>query len=112
MCVASSKSISKADQTSNMTMDPSASSSAPAHRPLNHLGFVESSVQRVVDGSCKALDAGFDTAVHYSGDTCRPRVVSAKQQSSDFARRTADSTKESTAKLLKKLDPTVSSLSP
>ena len=86
---------------------PASSTPEGAARRLNHLGFVETSVHSVVDGSCQALDAGLDAAVRYSGDTCRPRAEDFKQRTSGLAKRTAYAAKQSTADALRKLDPTV-----
>ena len=88
-------------------MASASSSPEGAARPLNHLGFVETSVHSVVDGSCQALDAGLDAAVRYSGDTCRPRAEDFKQRTSDLAKKTAFAAKQRTADALRKLDPTV-----
>ena len=88
-------------------MNASSSTPEATERPLNRLGFVETSVHSIVDGSCKALDAGLGAAVHYSGDTCRPSVEAIRQQTSDYARKTALAAKQGTADVLKKLDPTV-----
>ncbi len=88
-------------------MESASSTPEGAARPLNHLGFVETSVHSVVDGSCQALDAGLDAAVRYSGDTYRPRAEAIKQRTSDLAKRTACAAKQGTADALRKVDPTV-----
>ena len=88
-------------------MNTPSSTPEAADRPLNRLGLVETSVHSIVDGSCKALDAGLDAAVRYSGDACRPSAEAIKQRTSDYARRTAHAAKQGTADVLNKLDPTV-----
>jgi len=79
---------------------------------LNHLGFIESSVNYVVDGSFQALDAGLDAAVKYAGDTCRPCAETIKQRTSEIAKSTAAATKQGTTSVLQRLDPTVRILYP
>lgn len=95
-------------------LDPSLSTMAApppvsdaSGRPLNHLGFIDTSVKQAVDGSCKMLEAGLNAAVTYTGDSCRPCVEDFQRQTSETARKAGQATKECTRSVLEKVDPKV-----
>jgi hypothetical protein len=89
------------------TMAAQAPMSDASGRPLNHLGFIDTSVKRVADGSCELLEAGLNAAVRYAGDSCRPCVEDVQRRASVTARKAGHATKERTRSILEKVDPKV-----
>lgn len=91
-------------KTPKIIMAASPPAPDPSARPLNHLGFVHASVVYLVDGGVKVLDAGLNTVVSNTGDTCRPCAEQVQRQTSQLAKRAAHRTKTGTTRVLQKLD--------
>ncbi len=81
-------------------------SDASGH-PLNHLGFIDTSVTRAVDKSCEIFDAGLDAAVRHTRDLCRPCIENIQRGASETARKAGHATKERTRSITEKVDPKV-----
>ena len=76
-------------------------------RLSNYLGFIDTSIARIVDGSCEVLETGLRDAVNLAGERCRPYAEEIERQTSHHARKAAHTTKEGTTAVLQKLDPMV-----
>ena len=88
---------------SNMT----AADDGTSTRVSKHLGFIDTSIARIVDGSCDLLETGLREAEQLVGERYRPYAEKVGRQTSHHARKAAHSTKEGTITMLQKLDPVV-----
>ena len=76
-------------------------------RVAKHLGFIDTSIARLVDGSCDLLETGLREAEQLVGERYRPYAEKIGRQTSHHARKAAHTTKEGTITMLQKLDPVV-----
>ena len=76
-------------------------------RPSSRLSSIDSSIARVLDGSCEVLETGLREAANLAGESCRPYVENIGRRTSHHARKAAHTTKEGTSTMLHKLDPMV-----
>lgn len=85
----------------------SAADEGTSTRVHKHLGFIDTSIARLVDGSCDLLETGLREAEQLVGERYRPYAEKIGRQTSHHARKAAHTTKEGTTTMLQKLDPVV-----
>ena len=85
----------------------SAADEGASTRVSKPLGFIDTSIAKIVDGSCDLLEAGLREAEQLVGERYRPYAEKIGRQTSHHARKAAHTTKEGTTTMLQKLDPVV-----